>query len=353
MKILIISDAWKPQVNGVVRTYEYMIPELETLGHEVKVIGPADFPLNFGVPSYQEIKLAVMPYARLSRMIKAYAPHTIHIATEAPLGRAAARYCKRHRLPYTTAYHTHFPDYIAKRIAKILPLLAGPVKNYAIKSLRKFHATSSALFIATQSLEDELKAWKFETPMHRLTRGVKLDLFRPGDTDVYADLKRPIALYVGRIAIEKNLEAFLSIPWEGTKVLVGDGPATKELKHKYPDAVFVGTKTGEDLAAHFRGADVYVFPSKTDTFGMVLVEAMASGLPIAAYNVTGPKDIVTQRFLGILDDDLEIAVRNAVALTGDADKRHNYAKAHYTWPIVARQFMDIQSRFLCRPDTFR
>ena len=349
MKILIVSDAWKPQLNGVVRTYEHLNEELHKMGHETKVIGPADFPLRYAIPGYKEIELAFMPYRRLAKMIEDYAPDTIHIATEANLGKAAAKYCAKKGYPYTTAYHTHFPDYLAKRVEKIFPPLAPPLKNMAITSLKKFHDKSFGIFIATQSLEDELKSWGFRAKMHRLTRGAKLDLFKPGQSEVLQDIEGPIALYVGRLAIEKNIEAFLQMEWAGTKVLVGHGPDHDLLKKRYPDAVFTGKKESHELADHFRAGDVYVFPSRTDTFGMVLVEAMACGLPIAAYNVTGPKDIVTEDFLGVLhEDNLAHAAKEALKLTIHSEKIYAHAQENYTWETVAQQFMDLQGKALCK-----
>lgn len=339
MKILIISDAWKPQLNGVVRTYEYICAELEKMDHTVKVIGPADFPTRFSIPGYREIELAFMPYRRLKAMIEDFSPEAIHIATEATLGRAALKYCKKHNTPFTTSYHTHFPDYIAKRIGKYLPFAKTFVRNLSISSLKKFHSHSSNMLIATQSLEDELKSWGFKTPMSRLTRGVKLDQFNLEPTDYMKDLKKPIALYVGRVAIEKNLEDFLAMPWNGSKVIIGDGPSLAMLQKKYPQSHFLGKKEGEELANYYRASDIFVFPSKTDTFGIVLIEALASGLPVAGYNVTGPKDIITEPFLGHLDDNLEKASHKALATSGTAEDRHNYVKERYTWEAVADQFM--------------
>ena len=341
MKILIISDAWKPQLNGVVRTYELMCEELEKAGHEVKVIGPYDFPHRFHIPGYKEIELAVMPYKRLSRMMKEYRADAIHIATEATLGKAARRYCLKNNLPFTTAYHTHFPDYAAKRAAKYLPFMYKPVKDLFIKSLREFHRPACNILIATQSLEDELRQWGFTAPISRLTRGAKLDQFNIEASNVLDEHKRPIALYVGRVAIEKNLEAFLDMSWEGSKVIVGDGPSLAELTKRYPDAIFAGRKEGQELGAYYRAADIFVFPSKTDTFGIVLIEALACGLPIAAYNVTGPKDIVTEPFLGALDDkDLDKAALKALEIKDEKKKRHDYVRDHYTWEAVAKQFID-------------
>lgn len=342
MKILIISDAWRPQINGVVRTYEHIIEELEKDGHIISVIGPADFPYRMPMPGYAEIELALNPYGQLEKMIEAFSPDAIHIGTEGPLGQAGRKYCLKHGLKFTTIYHTHFPDYIAKRVGKFAPFLFEPVRQNAIKSLRTFHSESAALMIATQSLEDELKSWGFETPMHRLSRGAKLDIFRPGAPELFQNLKRPIALFVGRVAIEKNLEDFLGMKWSGSKVIVGDGPDLPELQRKYPDTHFVGKKTGEELGAHYRSADIFVFPSRTDTFGMVLVEALASGLPVAAYNVTGPRDIITEPYLGALhDSDLADAAGRALAFADEKNKRRRHVEEHYTWPVVARQFLDV------------
>ncbi|MCB9990833.1 MAG: glycosyltransferase family 1 protein [Rhodospirillales bacterium] len=342
MKILIISDAWRPQINGVVRTYEHIGAELEHMGHEIKVIGPADFPFRMKLPGYAEIELALNPYGRLKKMIDAWDPGAIHIATEGPLGQAGRRYCAKNGFKFTTSYHTHFPDYAAKRAGKFLPFLTKPVKEFFIRQLRDFHHSGAGLLIATQSLEEELRGWGFETPMHRLTRGVHLDIFKPGEPELFDHLPRPIALFVGRVAIEKNLEAFLDMRWHGSKVIVGDGPDLAMLRAKYPDAHFAGSKVGDDLGAHYRSADIFVFPSKTDTFGMVLIEALAAGLPVAAYNVTGPRDIITEPFLGALhDDDLANAAGRALEQAAHKDKRHHHVKEHYTWPAVARQFLEV------------
>jgi len=341
MKILIISDAWKPQLNGVVRTYEYLMTHLQEQGHDVKIIGPDAFPARFKLPGYAEIELAVMPYRRLAAMIDAYRPDTIHIATEAPLGRAARRYCLKHGLHYTSCYHTHFPDYIAKRLSKYLPLLYNPVRNMAISSLRKFHNTSSCLMVATQSLEDDLKSWHFTAPMHHVTRGVLTHIFKPAEKTRFTSLKTPVALYVGRVAIEKNIHAFADMVWDGSKVIVGDGPSLSSLKQRYSDIHFAGRQMGDDLAAHYNSADIFVFPSKTDTFGMVLVEALACGLPIAAYDVTGPKDIVTEPFLGALThDNLAEAATQALARKEDSDKRIAHVHTHFTWETATQQFLD-------------
>ena len=340
MKLLIISDAWFPQINGVVRTYEHLSEELRNMGHEVKVIGPADFPMRVPMLGYPEIKLAVAPYRRLKKMIEEYAPDKIHVSAEGPLGWAGRRYCLKNNIPFSTSFHTMFPDYVAKRVAKFIPPIYNFVHERAKRLVRGFHAPSSAMMVATQSLEDTLIEWGFQNPMHRLLRGVNLDLYYPGENTVYKDLKGPIALYVGRVAIEKSIEDFLEMEWDGSKVVVGDGPSKAMLEKKYPDAYFAGKRTGEDLAAHYRSADVFVFPSKTDTFGIVLIEALASGLPVAGYNVTGPKDIITEDFLGALtEDNLSEATYKAME-KGTPEQRAEHVKNTYTWGNVAKQFED-------------
>ncbi|MFP4386524.1 MAG: glycosyltransferase family 4 protein, partial [Alphaproteobacteria bacterium] len=288
IRVLIISDAWYPQVNGVVRTYEHLKRELEEMNHIVEIIGPADFAVSMPMPFYPEIRLVINPYKRLRRMINDYSPDKIHVATEGPLGWAARKHCMQNNIPFSTSYHTQFPDYVAKRFAWLIPPLYNAVHSYAINVVRRFHATSSILYIATQSLEEQLKGWNFKTPMARLSRGVDSSVFYIDKSDLLKEYKKPIALYVGRIAIEKNLEAFLDMKWNGSKILVGDGPTREKLENQYPNAFFVGKKTGTELADYYRSSDVFVFPSHTDTFGIVLIEALACGLPVAAYNVMGP-----------------------------------------------------------------
>lgn len=341
MKILIITDAWKPQVNGVVRTYEHLDEEFQAMGHTVQVIGPSDFAWRVPMPGYSEIELALCAGSRLRRLIHHADADTLHIATEGPLGRAARRYCHRHKIPFTTAYHTQFPAYVSKRVALFLPFMEKLAHNYVLGMMRRFHNDAAAIMIATKSLEDELHALGFTAPMHRLTRGVNFDLFTPERKQLFSDHNGPVALYVGRVAIEKNLDAFLGMDWEGTKVVVGDGPDLQALQAKYPKAVFTGRKTGADLAACFQSADLFVFPSRTDTFGMVLTEAMACGLPLAAYPVMGPLDIVTEPMLGALDEDLATAARKALNAPGTRQERADHARHHYTWRLAAEQFISI------------
>lgn len=339
LRILIVTDAWYPQVNGVVRTYEYLRHELTAMGYEVKIIGPADFRMSIPMPGYSEIRLALFPYNRLRRMIAAYNADVLHIATEGPLGIAARKYATEYGVEFTTCYHTHFPDYTAKRFAKYIPALYTPVRKIAIRFVKWFHAPSSCLFVATPSLEETLTSWGFACPIKRMTRGIDHAVFYGGEKTLFRQRTRPVALYVGRVAIEKNLGAFLDMAWDGTKVIVGDGPDRAMLEKKYPKAVFAGVKVGKDLADYYRSADVFVFPSKTDTFGMVIVEAMACGLPVAAYPVTGPVDIITQDFLGAVDEDLSKAASRAL-LYGTAEQRSQWARDHYSWRKAAHQFLE-------------
>jgi glycosyltransferase involved in cell wall biosynthesis len=325
MRILIVTDAWAPQINGVVRTLMRTRQELEQLGHELRVISP-DLFASLPCPTYPEIRLAVMPGRRLPQMIDAFQPCAIHIATEGPLGQAARRYCLRRRLPFTTAYHTRFPEYIRAR-TKI------PV-SVTYRAMRRFHRPSSGVMVATGTMERELAARGFRN-IRRWTRGVDTDLFRPRERRI-GDLPRPVHLYVGRIAVEKNVEAFLRLDLPGSKLVVGDGPLLPELRRRYPAARFAGAKQGEALAACYAGADLFVFPSRTDTFGLVLLEALASGLPIAAYPVPGPLDIVDGTGVGILDEDLAAAARRALAIPPE---RCRALALQYSWRRSAEQFL--------------
>ncbi len=341
MKILIISDAWHPQVNGVVRTYEYLSQELVKAGHVVEIVGPASFKRTIPMPGYAEIKLAIAPKGQLKHIIETAKADYIHIATEGPLGWAARNYCIKHNYEFTTTYHTHFPDYAAKRFSKYLPFLFKPIHAICRHIVKTFHAGAESMFVATKSLEKELKEWGFKTPMQPLSRGANLDIFHHGTQTLFKDLPKPIALYVGRIAIEKNIESFLAMPWSGSKIIVGKGPSRAALEKQYPEAHFVGTKTGQELGDHYRSADIFIFPSRTDTFGMVLVEAMACGLPVAAYNVTGPKDIITEDMLGALtEDDLSTAAQKALSHSATKQQRADYTKQHYSWKAASEQFLN-------------
>ncbi len=343
MQILVISDAWYPQINGVVRTYEGMMPSLQKKGHVLSVIGPADCGLNIPCPQYNEIRLSIGGLFSLASKIdkiRASVPPDqfhLHIATEGPLGWVARRYARRHGLKFSSCYHTEFPDYVAKRVPSFL---SSSIKRITEKMIRSFHAEAGTMFVATESLRTRLLNLGYKIPLSPLTRGIDHAVFNTGPKNKYNDFKKPIALYVGRVAVEKNLEAFLSVPWTGQKVIVGDGPDRSYLEKKYSDVLFAGKKQGHDLADHFRSADLFVFPSKTDTFGMVIVEAMACGLPVAAFPVTGPIDIITDSSLGALNDDLSIAMQTAINAPQYAMHRERYAQTHYSWDKVADQFID-------------
>lgn len=340
MKVLIISDAWHPQVNGVVRTYEYLLRELDAHGYITRVIGPEDFSLTMPMPFYPEIRLVLSAYPQIKKIIEDFKPNRIHIATEGPLGWAARKFCVKTKRSFTTSYHTQFPDYVAKRFAWLIPPLYRTVHKLGIAAVKHFHSPSSKVMVSTQSIAEQLQNWGFNAPLAHLTRGIDHEFFSPGTSNILDHLPRPIALYVGRIAIEKNLDAFLKMEWSGSKVLVGDGPVLDDLKEKYPKAHFVGKKIGTELSEYYRASDVFVFPSRTDTFGIVLIEALACGLPVAAYNVTGPKDIITHPSLGCLDDtDLSKAAFQALE-QADPEKCAAYALENYSWKIAGQQFID-------------
>jgi glycosyltransferase involved in cell wall biosynthesis len=325
-RILIVSDAWQPTVNGVVRTLESLTAELRALGHAVLVIGPDRF-FSLPLPSYPEVRLAVQPGRRLRAMIEAFAPTAIHIATEGPLGLAARRHCLGRRLPFTTAFHTRFPEYLACR----LPI--PPAWSYA--ALRRFHAPAAAVMVATPRLERALLSRGFAR-LRQWTRGVDTDLFRPRDKGFLAG-PRPIALYVGRVAVEKNLEAFLGLDLPGCKYVVGDGPQLRALRRRHPEVRFVGYQQGEALARCYAAADVFVFPSRTDTFGLVLLEALACGVPVAAYDVPGPLDVIGEAAVGCLDADLG---RAAMACLGIAPAECRRYAQGFSWQRCAEQFLD-------------
>ncbi|MGF7162069.1 glycosyltransferase involved in cell wall biosynthesis [Rhodoligotrophos appendicifer] len=303
MHILIVSDAWFPQINGVVQTLVKTSEGLRARGHVVSMITPDQF-RTWPMPSYPEIRLALARTSRVGKMIEAVAPDAVHIATEGPLGLAARRHCVRRKRCFTTSYHTRFPDYLRARLN-----FAG-VERAGYGFMRWFHAPAQAVMAGTPSVARDLEAHGFAN-VRLWTRGVDHTLFHPGRR-IQLDLPGPIALYVGRVAVEKGIEAFLSLDFKGTKMVVGDGPALARLKAQHPDAVFTGYRRGEALAEIMASADVFVFPSRTDTFGLVMLEAMASGLPVAAFPVTGPIDIVEDGVSGALDEDLGQAITRAL-----------------------------------------
>ncbi|WP_218132091.1 glycosyltransferase family 4 protein [Roseicitreum antarcticum] len=344
-RIMIVSDAWEPQVNGVVRSYQNIIRALRQQDCTVRVIGPADF-ATLPVPGYSAVPLAILPYRRLAAMIDAFAPQAVHIAVEGPLGWAARRYCLRRGLPFSTSFHTNFPAYAALRTPWWLggpKLLGGPVARLTTALARRFHARAHHTFVTTPSMEALLRDWGFAGQLVPLSRGVDCDVFAPVVAAPTPGNAPPTLLYVGRVAPEKDIAAFLRLTEEQTgpvrKVVVGDGPQRAALSRAYPDVDFRGTLTGAALAEAYRRADCFVFPSRTDTFGIVLIEAMASGLPIAAHDVPGPRDIVTVPMLGAIDSDLGRAVRHALRAPGSRAARHAHARAHYSWDSVAESFL--------------
>lgn len=339
MRILIVSDAWRPQLNGVVKTLEATITQLHLMGHEVQVASPqADRWGTVAAPSYHSIKLEFFARNRLKNIIKSYNPEYIHIATEGPLGWSARNACMALHKPFTTSFHTRFPDYLAARVP---PPLRQPIKLISYAVLRRFHAPSSAVMVATASIEKELQRRRFRR-LVRWSRGVDTNIFKP-DTknfEPYTNFPRPILLYVGRVAVEKNLQAFLSSPAAGTKVVIGDGPDLEILKRNYPSAIFLGPMENEILARHYAAADLFVFPSKTDTFGLVLLEAAATGLRIASYPASGPADIFSDpatRNFAILDADLDHAIQQALALPDNPSAPRQFAET-FSWETCTWQF---------------
>ena len=289
MRILVATDAWHPQVNGVVRSLTMMAEAAKRFGVDVSFITPQSF-RTFAMPSYPDLRVALPGQAKIERLIADARPHSIHIATEGPIGLMVRRYCGQHGLLFTTSFHTRFPEYIRAR----LPI----PESWIWAALRWFHNASQAVMAATPALASELRARGFRNVV-LWPRGVDTTHFYPRAIEL--GLPRPVFLCVGRIAVEKNLEAFLDLDLPGTKLIVGDGPARGVLARKYPQAVFLGARQGEELAQAYAAADVFVFPSRTDTFGLVLLEALASGLPVAAFPVTGPRDVIGAAPVGVLN----------------------------------------------------
>ena len=325
MRILIATDAWHPQVNGVVRTLTSLARSAATFGAEIDFVTPDGFP-SLAVPTYPGLRVALPSRREIARRIEAIAPEAVHIATEGPIGWAVRAYCLRRKLAFTTSYTTRFPEYIAVR--SVIPEWL----SYAV--LRHFHAAGAMTMVATASLKQELGARGFRK-LGNWTRGVDTGLFTPDDP-VELDLPRPIFMTMGRVAVEKNLEAFLSLDLPGSKVVIGDGPQKAELQHKYPKANFLGEKTAKDLTAHLAAADVFVFPSLTDTFGVVQLEALACGTPVAAFPVTGPLDVIADHPIGALDTDLRRACIRALGMSREACR--NFALER-SWENSARQFI--------------
>jgi glycosyltransferase involved in cell wall biosynthesis len=326
-RILIVTDAWAPQVNGVVRTLTTVMHELRAMGHVVEVIGPDRF-RTIPCPTYPDISLSLLPRRRLIRMIEAFKPDALHIATEGPLGLAARSWAKRTGFLFTTAFHTRFAEYVKARTG--LPV--RPIYAW----MRRFHGASQGTMVATQSLRDELTARGFRN-IRPWSRGVDLDLFKPEPAEDWG-LPRPVFVYVGRVAVEKNIGAFLDLDLPGSKVVVGGGPQLAVLQRDYPNVTFTGPRYGEALARAYAGSDVFVFPSRTDTFGLVILEALACGTPVAAFPVTGPKDVMADAAgcIGAVNTDLRAAA--LAALSGDRAACRLHAE-RYSWRACAEMFL--------------
>lgn len=342
MKILVATDAWHPQVNGVVRTLSHVAREAHAFGVEVEFLSPDQFH-TLPMPSYPEIRLALVAPGTIERRLERSQPDALHVATEGPLGHALRRVCLRRGLPFTTSLHTRFPDYLAER----LPLPERWTSEVTWAWLRRFHAPGSAVLAATPTLASELTTRGFKN-VKLWPRGVDAGLFRPR-ADATLSFPRPFFLTVGRVAVEKNLEAFLKLDLPGTKLVVGDGPARVGLSRKFPDAVFLGPLQGEALAEVYAAADVFVFPSRTDTFGLVLLEALAGGVPVAGFPAAAPRDVIGEARVGVLDEDLRRACLGALECSRD-DCR-DFALG-MTWAASARIFLEYvtqAARSGCRP----
>jgi glycosyltransferase involved in cell wall biosynthesis len=325
-RLLILTDAWAPQVNGVVRTLETLGKDLAAMGHEVRY-GTPEGRFTLPLPTYGEIRLAIFPRRSLERMIKDFEPDAIHIATEGTIGLSARAICVRQNIPFTTSFHTRFPEYVNARF----PFVS---KKVVYRFLRWFHGPATAMMVATPSLKQELESHGFKN-VRIWSRGVDVNVFKPSAA---SDLPypRPIWLYVGRVAVEKNIEAFLALDLPGTKVVIGEGPARARLERAHPDTRFLGPKVGEDLVSHYAASDVFVFPSRTDTFGLVMLEALACGVPVAAYPVQGPRDVVGGAQVAALDDDLEAACFRALAIPRDACRAFAVSRS---WRACTEQFL--------------
>ncbi len=330
-RIMLVTDAWEPQVNGVVRTLSNTMRELRAMGCEIEVVSPADYPNTVPLITYSEIRLALGAREDVEDRFLTFAPDAVHIATEGTLGWDARAVCLKHKFPFTTSYHTQFPEYVTARFWWI-PLWAG------YRYMHAFHDKSGRVMVATPTMMERLRLQGFRN-IALWSRGVDVDLFHPSkrgvDGGVYANLEKPVFAYVGRVSVEKNIEAFLELDLPGTKVVVGDGPAREDLVRKYPEAVFTGSKFGDELARHYADADVFVFPSLTDTFGLVILEAAACGTPVAGFVAPGPKDILPGTGAGAVDHDLRKACLDALACSRE-DARALAEK--YSWRACAEEF---------------
>jgi glycosyltransferase involved in cell wall biosynthesis len=329
LRILIVTDAWAPQVNGVVRTLENVGHELEAMGHRVRYVTPENH-TTLPLPTYPEIRLALFPRQAILKAMDEFLPDAIHIATEGPMGLSARAICLERGYRFTSSFHTRFPDYVHARFPFI-------PESAVYGALKAFHAPASATMVSTASLKQELEAQGFGHVV-LWSRGVDVELFQPQPRSEQGKVcgDRPLFLYVGRLAVEKNIEAFLALDLPGTKIVVGDGPQRGELELRYPQARFLGQKTGAELAQVYAASDVFVFPSRTDTFGLVLLEALACGTPVAAYPVQGPLDVLGEHPIAVLDEDLRVACLQALCIPRDDCRAF---VSDRSWNSAAEQFL--------------
>ena len=324
MRLLLVTDAWFPQVNGVVRAISTVRQRLLDLGHEVEVLSPERYK-NVPCPTYPEIRLALCTPGMVGDVIAGYGPDAVHIVTEGPLGWCARAWLKRRGIPFSTSFHTMFPLYLKMRFK--FP------ESWSFSLLRRFHSAATVTMYSTPTLRDLLASQGF-TNLVQWVRGVDTELFHPGPA-TQLDFPRPIQMYVGRMAVEKTLEDFLALDTPGTKVMIGDGPQRAELEARFPNAKFLGSKYGDELVEHYRAADVFVFPSRTDTLGLVMLEAMACGVPVAGFPVQGPKDVVGTSGAGMLSENLAHAIEAAVGI----DPQLCRARAlEHSWDQSAAEF---------------
>jgi glycosyltransferase involved in cell wall biosynthesis len=337
-RIAIVTDAWHPQINGVVSTLENTAKALRALGHEVEIVAPDLSRFSIPLPTYPDIRLELFAASRIEKFLCEFTPDSIHIATEGSLGRAARKICMKCGLAFTTAYHTRFPEYVENRAPR---LLAPAARALALRYVRSFHKPSACVLVPTESIADDLCTKGFKNIVI-WPRGVDTYLFTPNkaNVSVYGTLPRPILLYVGRVAVEKNLPAFLDMDIAGSKVVIGDGPDLKILRDKYPEAIFLGPKANKDIAPYYSAADLFVFPSTTETLGLVLLEAAASGLRIAACPAPGPLDLFSSaeaKQFSCLDENLQKAVEQALKLPPSPEAARRFAEK-FSWEESARSF---------------
>ena len=331
MRLLIATDAWRPQVNGVVRTYEWLARALSDRV-SLSMLTPEPFK-RAPLPTYPEIEISLASPSYVSRFIRSAAPDIVHIGTEGPLGFLTRRHCRRHGIPYTTCYHTRYPEYIARRLP--VPL------SWSYALLRKFHSGAASTLVASKELGDELRQRGFSnvTPWRR---GIDVTTFISGPVE-HLDLPRPIFLYVGRLAVEKNIDDFLSLDLPGSKVVIGGGPEQERLRHTYPMAHFLGPVEGPRLGALYRAADVFVFPSRTDTFGLVIAEALAAGVPVACYPTSGAREIFGGEACGVMSESLLEAAQSALKVSRDICRR---VGRRHSLDASADSFMEILNRIV-------